>query len=191
MSAMTAKEQHAYLLTLATWMDKRDLHDMHAELDQAVRLGHHDTAKGIRKALEYLDKGGPEMDVERVNQHVARIIKREFVLSMMPSTHLHPGANSVPLIRISLRFDAPWMKQVQEINLEVGMAEILRAFAPLPRVHDGGFPSIAELEEMRRKKEERTRYTTYLTNEIMRGLRRMVESGDPVLGVFPDNVLEQ
>jgi hypothetical protein len=188
---MTAKEQSAYLLTLATWMDKRDLHGMHGELAQAERMRDTETASGIRKALEYLDKGGLQMDVERVNRHVERIIKREFVLSMLPSTPVHPSANSVPLIRIALRFDAPWMKSAQEINLEVGMADILRAFAPLPRVHDGGFPSFAELEEMRRKKEERTRHTTYITNEIMRALRRMVESGDPVLGVFPENILDQ
>ena len=191
MSTMTAKEQSAYLLTLATWMDKRDLHGMQEELAQAERMGETDTANGIRKALVYLSNGELQMDPQRVYRHVERVILGEFIRTMAAPMPLHPSANNVPLIRIALRFEAPWMKHAQEINMPIGMAEILRAFAPLPREHDGGFPSIAELEQMRRKKEERTRYTTYLTEEIMRGLRRMVESGDPVLGVFPENVLEQ
>lgn len=187
MRGLNEQAQHAYLETLASWMAHRDTSDARGELRYAERNLDSDRANGIRAALEYLDKGGPEMDVERVNRHVQRIMMREIFPIHIP---VDRRANDVPLIRIALRFDAPWMKQPQELNLEVGLADMLRAFAPLPRNHDA-MPSIREMEEMRRKKEERTKYTTQLSNELMRALRRMVESGDPIKGLYPENSIHE
>lgn len=185
---LSENARRAYLLALATWMDKRDMRDLHEELADASRRGDEETRQGYVAAIEYLSDGSLQMDVERVNRHVERVIMREFVHAMLPSRSLHPSAQHVPLVRISLCFDAPWMKARQEINLDVGLADILRAFAPLDREHDGGMPSIDLMEELRRQKEARVKYTEHLTHEIMRALRRMVKSGDPLKGVYPENI---
>ena len=185
---LSEKARSAYLLALATWMDTQDMRQLHEELAVASRRGDEETRQGYVAAIEYLSDGSLQMDVQRVNRHVDLVLRRQLILAVGGSTPLHPSANQVPLIRVALRFDAPWMKAPQELNMELGMAEILRAFSPLPRVHDGGFPSLDELQHIQRKKEERTKYTTLVSNEIMRALRRMVESGDPVKGVFPDNI---
>jgi hypothetical protein len=185
---LSEKARSAYLLALATWMDKRDMRPLHEELADACRRGDEETRQGYVAAFEYLDDESLQMDVDRVNRHVALVLKREFVHSTLPSKSVHPSAEHVPLVRISLCFDAPWMKARQEMNLEIGLADILRAFAPREREHDGGIPNMYQIEELRRKKEARVKYTEHLTHEIMRALRRMVESGDPLKGVYPDNI---
>lgn len=174
-----------YLLTLADFLDGRSMGESMARLNYAKRMRDQDAITGIEAALKYLEEGGVTIDRIKVQEHIQRQVQSRIMLGG-PVV----GSNEQPRIRIALRFEAPWMKQTQELNLEVGLSDILRAFAPLPRNHDT-MPSIHEMVEMRRKKEERTKYTSQLSNELMRALRRMVESGDPIKGLYPENSIHE
>ncbi len=183
--ALSPQAQAAYMLTLADLADGRVLIEVNRELHHARSMGDTETVKGMERALKEVGDGTFTMAADKLDEQLRRAVER-----FLP-TRPHHG-HGAPLIRIELHVEAPWMKSVHAIKLNLGYADMLRAFAPMPREADLpdhlGQHVVNIREEVMKRRKQREEFAQVVTNELMRGIRTWLQAQDPVRGIFPEHV---
>lgn len=148
-------------------------------------------AQAIEDAL-VLGRFGVEFSERRLRQLLEFLSRPNTPFAYQPGPKIRPEDAR---IRVALVVDAPWFKQPQTMPLELGMPELLRAFAPRPTEHDMDIAYGTEpaAYEMRRKLEalnaERQKYLQVVVAALTKGMKQWLEAQDPVKGTLPENIL--
>lgn len=185
--------ERALMLALADVVAQRPAGEMEKEAAYHERLSDRVAAQAIRDAL-VLGRFGVSFSERRLREIM------EFMTTPDTSGRFMIGpkvrAEDARLV-VGLVVDAPWFKSQQTVPLNIGLPEILRAFAPKPTDHDmevamdldNPTAAYAMRERIEKQNAEREHYIQVLSGELVKALRKWVEAQDPVKGVLPDNIL--
>ncbi|HRH68837.1 MAG TPA: hypothetical protein PLB89_04950 [Flavobacteriales bacterium] len=187
-----ATYDHTLILALADVLNNRPLGEM--KLEAADHRNHRrtDEATAIEDAL-VLAKFGVEFSKSKMERLLVDMAKPKFY----PKPARYTSLPADRTIFISISIDAPWMRNVQQIPLDISCPDILRAFAPLPREHDlqeatrsnDPFQEERFRHEFDRIRKQRDEFQDAIVQELLKKLKQWQEEQDPVKGILPENIL--